>query len=387
MQEEKPIAVYGMGPDQKGLVGRLAGAIAGLGGNIVDLTQNVTHGLFSVFLLTDLSASKKTVEDLRAAVDTVAAETGLTLHVGRFEQTPRPAERKGMLLILLGPDKPGLIASMAQTLGHYGINIEMSRNVSREGVFLMELVTDIAQSTLPEPNIRKTLTDLMTERGIRTMFQFTDVFNKKKRVIVFSLSKSLLDPSTLSEIVRQTGLNAKSIAMPASEDDAAARSASLLEGCSADLLEKVAASFSPTNETIELVQELKILGYRVAVVTSGFSFFADRLKSLVGADYTWGVPLNVDADTRTVSGSLDSAEGIETQKKRFVSELVSAEKTPAEDVVVLDDSPAHFPGAAGIRLDFDLRFLLDAFNRKALSREALTGILCSFGRLPGGKIS
>jgi phosphoserine phosphatase len=387
MQNDKAIAIYGMGPDSKGLVGRLAGAISELGGNIVDLSQNVTHGLFSVFLLADLSASKRSLEELTTAVETVSAETGLKLHVDRFEQAPRSAERKGMLLILLGPDRPGLIASMAQTLGRYGINIEMSQNVSREGVFLMELVTDIAQSTLPEPNLRKTLTDLMAERGIRTMFQFQDVFNKKKRVIAFSLSRSLLDGSALSEILKQTGLAEKSLAMPSSEDAAASRSASLLEGCSADLLEKVAASFSPTNETIELVQELKILGYRVAIVTSGFSFFADRLRAAVGADYSWGVPLDVDTDTRTVSGSLDSAEGIEAQKARFISGVIAAEKTPQEDFIVLDDSPAHFPGAAGIRLDFDLRFLLDAFNRRALSREALTGILCSFGRLPGGKIS
>jgi phosphoserine phosphatase len=387
MQDAQSIAVYGMGPDSKGLVGRLAGAVAGLGGNIVDLTQNVSHGLFSVFFLVDLSGSKATEKDLRDAMAAAAAETGLRLHVDRFAQAPRSAERKGMLLILLGPDRPGLIASMAQTLGKYGINIEMSTNVSREGVFLMELLTDNLQCPLPEPNLRKTLSDLMTERGIRTMFQFEDVFNKKKRVIVLSLSRSLLDASTLAEIVRQTGLKAKDLDLPSATDAAASRAASLLEGCSAELLEKIASSFTPTNETIELVQELKILGYRVAVVTAGFSFFADRVKAMIGAEHAWGVPLEIDADTRTATGSLDSTEPIEAQKKRFIADLVAAEKTPLEDVVVLEDSPELFPGAAGVRLAFDPRFLLDAFNRKALSRDALAGILGSFGRLPDGKAS
>ncbi len=73
--------------------------------------------------------------------------------------------------------------------------------------------------------------------------------------------------------------------------------------------------------------------------------------------------------------------GVRTLKARFVSELVAAEKTPQEDVVVLDDSPAHFTRAPGIRLAFEPRFLLDSFNRKAISRDALAGILGSFGGL------
>jgi predicted amino acid-binding ACT domain protein/phosphoserine phosphatase len=386
MQNARLIAVYGIGQDSKGLVGRLAGAVSELGGNIVDLHQNVTHGLFSVFCLLDLPSSA-TIAQLQAAVDVVATETGLTLHVGGFAQARRSPERKPMLLVMLGPDRPGLIASMAQSLGRYGINIEASSTVARQGVFLMELLTDVVGCPLPEPNLRKTLSDLMAERGIRTMFQFEDVFNKKKRIIVFSFARTLLDPPALAEIVRQTGLTAEQLALPASEDAAAERCASLLEGASADLLEKAAASFTPTNESLELVQELKTLGYRVAVATSGFSYFADHIRATIGAHYAWGVPLEVDADTRTVTGSLGIMEPVANLRARFVSKVIATERIPQEDVVVLEDSPDHYAEAPGLRFACDIRFLLDAFNRKAVSRDELVGILGSFGRLPvrGGR--
>ena len=381
MERAGLIAIYGIGRDSKGLVGKISGAVAALGGNIVDLHQNVAHGLFSVFCLVEPGPAP--LDKLRAGVDAVAAETGLALHVGAFDQAKRPAGRKSMLLILLGPDRPGLIASMAQTLGRYGINIEMSSTVARQGVFLMELLTDIAGCPLPEPNLKKTLTDLMAERGIRTVFQFEDVFNKKKRIIVFSLSRSLLNPAAIAEIRKQTGVTAKDLSFPTTEEGAAERAASLLEGISADVLEKIAACFEPTEETTELVQELKSFGYRVAIVTSGFSFVAEHLKKLVGADYAWGVPLEVDDDTRTITPAAASSESTETLRSRFIAGLVAAEKTPQEDVVVLEDSPSLFPEAPGLRFTFDIRFLLDAFNRKAMSRDEIVGVLGSFGRLPG----
>jgi len=382
MQNAALIAVYGIGRDSKGLVGKLAGAVSELGGNIVDLHQNVSHGLFSLFCLVDL-AGRSTVSQLQAAVDGVAAETGLTLHVGSFEQERRSPERKSMLLVMLGPDRPGLIASMAQNLGRYGINIEASSTVARQGVFLMELLTDIVGCPLPEPNLRKTLADLMAGCGIRTMFQFEDVFNKKRRIIVFSFARTLLDSTALGEIMRQTGLASLHPASSVSEDAAAQQCASLLEGAPADLLERAAASLAPTVETIELLQELKTLGYRVAIATSGFSFFADHIKALVGAHYAWGVPLDVDADTRTVTGSLAVTEPVASQRARFVASVIATERVPQEDVVVLEDSADHYVEAPGLRFTCDIRFFLDAANRKSLSRDALLGILGSFGRLPG----
>jgi phosphoserine phosphatase len=382
MQNAGLLAVYGIGQDAKGLVGKLAGAVSELGGNIVDLHQNVTHGLFSVFFLVDMPAGG-TISQLRLAVDGVAAQTGLALHVASFEQARRSPERKAMLLVMLGPDRPGLIASMAQTLGRYRINIESSSTVARQGVFLMELLTDIVDCPLPEPNLRKTLSALMAERGIRTMFQFEDVFNRKKRIIVFSLARTLLEPAALGEILRQTGLTSEQLAFPSAEDEAAKRCASLLEGASADLLERAVASCTPTNETIELVQELKTLGYRVAIVTGGFAFVAEHMKAALGAHYAWGVPLDVDADTRTVTGSLTLLEPVANQRARFVDRVIASERIGQEDLVVLEDSPDLFAEAPGLRFLCDIRFLLNAFNRKAVSSDELAGILGSFGRLPG----
>lgn len=46
--------VYGIGPDSVGLIGGITSPIARVGGNIVDMRQDVLHGLFTIFLVVDL---------------------------------------------------------------------------------------------------------------------------------------------------------------------------------------------------------------------------------------------------------------------------------------------------------------------------------------------
>jgi hypothetical protein len=86
-----------------------------------------------------------------------------------------------------------------------------------------------------------------------------------------------------------------------------------------------------------------------------------------------------------VSSGQKSAEPAARGMERFVSGLVAAERVAAEDLVVIDDASPAFGPSPGLRFAFDPRFVLDEHNRKALSRDALLGVLGGFGRLEGAK--
>ncbi|HQI82392.1 MAG TPA: ACT domain-containing protein, partial [Deltaproteobacteria bacterium] len=73
--------VYGIGTDSVGLVGAITSPIARVRGNIVDLRQDVLHGLFTIYLVVDLGAATVTVKEFRAIVDRIAADTGLKLAI------------------------------------------------------------------------------------------------------------------------------------------------------------------------------------------------------------------------------------------------------------------------------------------------------------------
>ncbi len=203
---EKLYILFGTGPDAVGLVQQITTPIAGLGGNLMDLRQDVLHGLFTVFLVVDFAGASASAEEIEGLVAEIAGQTGLDLRVEKYQPVARSGERENLLLILIGRDRPGIIAAVSECLSSYQVNIELSQMIARESIFLMELLVDIGRSTLPLENLQATLRGHMAGLGIETLFQDRDVFNKKKRVLLFDLGGSFMDGATRDEILRQAGI-------------------------------------------------------------------------------------------------------------------------------------------------------------------------------------
>ncbi len=146
---EKLYILFGTGPDAVGLVQQITTPIAGLGGNLMDLRQDVLHGLFTVFLVVDFAGASASAEEIEGLVAEIAGQTGLDLRVEKYQPVARSGERENLLLILIGRDRPGIIAAVSECLSSYQVNIELSQMIARESIFLMELLVDIGRSTLP----------------------------------------------------------------------------------------------------------------------------------------------------------------------------------------------------------------------------------------------
>ncbi|MHB8866704.1 MAG: ACT domain-containing protein, partial [Pirellulaceae bacterium] len=169
MTRQRLYVVYGLGSDAVGLVGSITAPISQVGGNIVDLRQDVLHGLFTIFLVVDLSDTEMRIEDLTEMVRKIGEDTGLELSVDNYNPTPRDPDKKNVLLILVGNDRPGIISSISEILGKYKANIEFAQSIGREGVFLTELLTDISHSLIPLENLQATVRKAMADVGIQTV--------------------------------------------------------------------------------------------------------------------------------------------------------------------------------------------------------------------------
>jgi predicted amino acid-binding ACT domain protein len=118
-----------------------------------------------------------------------------------------------------GNNAVGLVGSITGPIGRAGANIELAQTIGREGLFLLELLTDVSQCRVPLPNLMASIEEAMGALGMKTIFQTEDVFNKKKRIILFDIGKSLIDPTLRAEIVKQTGLDPQQVAGTCSAAD------------------------------------------------------------------------------------------------------------------------------------------------------------------------
>ncbi len=375
MARERLFIIHGTGPDAVGLVGKITSEIAAHKGNIVDLRQDVLHGLFILYAVVDLSESILRTEEFSGIIKQLGEDTGLTLQVEKYNPIARNPDKKNMLLILVGADKIGIIASISQLLGKYGINIEFARNIGREGVFLMELMTDISSCSLPIDNIKSTVSNLMSPMGIKALFQTEDVFNKKKRVILFDIAANLMDEKQRTEIINQVSLDAEDLKRLCS-DKSFRLIAQRLEGMPFALYEAVINSVQATPDTVELLQTLKIMGYVICLIAPASTLFLENLSARIGIDYSFGVPYEVDDDSQTFTGSIESGfSGID--RRQCFERILSAERISQDDVTVINSWPAC--SLPGIHPVFDIGTVIDLYNKHGISKERLNGLIASFG--------
>jgi len=379
---EQLYILFGTGPDAVGLVQQITTPIAEIGGNVIDLRQDVLHGLFTVFLVVDFAASPASPEAIRALPGEIGERTGLDLRLDKYQPVARSAEKVNLLLILLGRDRPGIIAAVSETLSTYQVNIELGQMIAREGIFLMELLLDISRSVLPLANLEATLREHMAQLGIDTLFQGQDVFNKKKRILLFELTGGLMDGAIRGEVLRQAGISEsdwRACYTPGDPAGCIARALERLDGLPIEVVERLAAALTPTPGTVELIQTLKTMGYQVALVSRAFTLVTDRLRARLGLDHAFGVAAPIDEDAMTFSGRLGGEELAELDRERVLAALSAREGVAREDISIVSDESFGEAAPPGIHLNFDLRLFLDLLNQHVLSRDSLTGVLGAFG--------
>ena len=114
MTRQRLYIIQGLGNDAVGLVGSITAPISKAGGNVVDLRQDVLHGLFTCYLVVDLSETELRLTELCEMVHKIAEDTGLRMTVEKYVPVPRNPDKKNLLVILLGYDRPGLIATASE---------------------------------------------------------------------------------------------------------------------------------------------------------------------------------------------------------------------------------------------------------------------------------
>ncbi|MBN2368910.1 MAG: hypothetical protein JXO72_00310 [Vicinamibacteria bacterium] len=380
MAQPRLYIVHGIGNDAVGLVGRITAPIGQAGGNVVDLRQDVLHGLFTIHMIVDLSATRLRLDDLMAMAKDVGEDTGLTLFAEKFLPASPPPDKKHLLLILLGSDRPGVIASIAETLGNYCANIELAQAIAREDLFLLELVTDVSHCRIPLPNLMSSIERSMSELKMKTIFQTEDVFNKKKRVILFDVGSSFIDPALSAEILRQTGLDAAALEKAyghASPLERLRHALARLDGFPADVMATLMEGVNPSSGTMELIRTLKTMGYRVALVSRALTLLTDHLQSRLGLDHSFGVTARIDGDSRCLTGELCEEDFAAALAESVIPRMAAAEHVDPSDITIVSDAESASP--PGIRLEFHLGQLLHLYNQRVINSDRLIGILGGFG--------
>ena len=385
------------GEDKPGLTSSLTGILARHDAFILDIGQSNIHRSLTlgILFMTTPERSGQIMKELLFK----ASEMNITI---RFE----PITEEEYSLWVSGQGKNRYIitmvgrqitaehiSSVTQAISEEGLNIDdINRLTGR-----MPLVKDErAPKTSIEFSVRGTLEDkgrfqnklmqISNDGEVDISFQKDGIFRRSRRLICFDMDSTLIRTEVIDELADRAGVGDKvreitERAMRGEIDfnESFKERVALLEGLDVSVMEDIAVNLPITEGVDRMMKILKRVGYKTAILSGGFTYFGNYLKSRFGFDYVYANDLEIENGKLTGRYKGEIVDG--ARKAELLRLLCQFENIDIQQSVAVGDGANDLPmlNIAGLGIAFHAKPKVRETARQSLSTVGLDGILYFLG--------
>lgn len=385
------ILVNVSGQDHPGITSQLMKVIVKGKHRITDMGQSVTHGLLSLSFLVDIgkqSDGSSLLKDLLFEAKKLRVELEFEAIEDQEEVTEENKEKFILSCVATNEIEPGFIQEAAQILADHDVNIRRIDNVAPGSFKSLDILTTCDQQA-DWDQIKAKLVEASSHYNTDVAFLRDNVFRRNKRLIVFDMDSTLIQAEVIVELAKANGVGDKvheitERAMNGELDfnESLVERVKQLEGLSIDKMNNILENLPLTNGVQEVIKTVKSLGYKTAIISGGFNFFAQGLKEKLGMDYAFANELEHKDGKLTgkVTGTIVNAE----QKATLLDLLAQQEKISLEQVVAVGDGANDLPmlSKAGLGIAFHAKPLVREKAEQQMSHTPMTSLLYFLG-IPG----
>ena len=227
---------------------------------------------------------------------------------------------------------------------------------------------------------------ISAEEGIDISFQKDDMYRRARRLICFDMDSTLIKTEVIDELADRAGVGAEVRAITESAmrgeidfKESFTRRVALLKGLDESVMIDIAEHLPLMDGTERLMKVLKKFGFKIAILSGGFTYFGKYLQDRFGIDYVYANNLEI------VNGKLTGryvGEVVDGKRKAELLQLIAQmEKIDLEQVVAVGDGANDLPmlNLAGLGIAFHAKPKVKANARQSISVSGLDGILYFLG--------
>ncbi len=339
------IVLHIAGADRPGVTARLTEIIAEENADLVDIGQSVLHGYLMLSAIIDMPPASNALRKMLFAV----ADLGLRLEVSpyRTEGVTPAGIPTALAVTVLGPlHDGGAAAKITRFMAERTMNIREIRSLSDEELDGLEMLVDLPAGPKPRieelASLRGKLLALGTELGVDLAVQRDDIFRRNKRLVCMDVDSTFMKGELIDELADLVGKKAEVAAITARAmrgeldfKQALAERVLLLKDLPLERAKSLSRRAELTPGADRFVHVLHSLGYKVGLVSGGFTFFVDELKARFGLDFAISNELEVENERLTgrVRGAVVDGE----RKAQVLKDMAQAFNFRLEQTVAVGD--------------------------------------------------
>lgn len=227
---------------------------------------------------------------------------------------------------------------------------------------------------------------LAAELQVDISFQEDSMYRRMRRLICFDMDSTLIETEVIDELAMRAGVGdeVKAITESAMRGEidfstSFKKRCALLKGLDVSVMQEIAENLPITEGADRLMRILKKVGFKIAILSGGFTYFGNYLKQKFGIDYVYANELEV------VDGKLTGrhvGEIVDGKRKAELLRLIAqVENVDLRQTVAVGDGANDLPmiSIAGLGIAFHAKPKVKATAEQSISTIGLDGILYFLG--------
>ncbi|MBP1663940.1 MAG: serB [Bacteroidetes bacterium] len=285
------------------------------------------------------------------------------------------------------------LAMVTRELAQQGLNIDSIKrltgrpSIHEEGENLRSCIELSVRGELKDKNLLSEQFMILTSReGIDISFQKDNIYRRNRRLICFDMDSTLIKTEVIDELADRAGVGEQVRAITESAmrgeidfTESFAQRVALLKGLDVNVMEEIARNLPIMEGADRLMSVLKMCGYKIAILSGGFTYFGNYLKKRFDMDYVYANELEIADGKLTGHYVGDVVDG--KRKAELLKLIAQVEKIQLEQVIAVGDGANDLPmlNSAGLGIAFHAKPKVKESASQSISTIGLDGILYFLG--------
>ena len=397
-EKEEQILIRITGQDRPGLTASVMGILAKYGAQVLDIGQADIHATLSLGVLIRLDEmhSGQVMKELLFKTTELGVNIGFSpITDEQYENWVNHQGKNRYILTMIGRSLSARqIEATTKIIAQQGLNIdsilrlsgrmsikEPQRNVRASIEF------SLRGNPADRATMQKELMNMSQEMAVDFSFQHDDMYRRMRRLICFDMDSTLIQTECIDELAKRAGVGDKvseitARAMRGEIDfkESFKERVALLKGLDASVMKDIAEHMPITEGTDRLMSVLKTCGYKIAILSGGFTYFGEYLQKKFGVDYVYANELEIDENGKLTGNYLgDIVDG--HRKAELLKLIAQVEKVNLAQTIAVGDGVNDLPmiSEAGLGIAFHAKPRVVANAQQSINTMGIDGILYFLG--------